>query len=60
MGTSNAKGPMPDVDGNQARAIKIMRDNPKLSSRQLVYRLKENGIERSHNWVCKHRCDRAL
>jgi hypothetical protein len=46
-GTNNAKGPRPNGDGNEARAIKIMREYPKLSLRDLRVLLKENGIKRS-------------
>ncbi|SRR6266851_3292788 len=53
----NTKGAIPNLDRNQARAIRIMREHTNLSTRQLVYLLKEKGIKRSREWVRKHRCD---
>jgi hypothetical protein len=55
--TGNTIGPRSDADGNQARAVRIMRDNPNLSARQMVRLLKENGIKRGRDWVLRHRCD---
>jgi len=42
-------------DGLDEKAGGIMEANPRLSSRQLVYLLRENGIDRSREWVRKHR-----
>jgi hypothetical protein len=56
----NTTGPTPDLDRNQARAVKIMRQNPNLSARQLSRLLKDQRIIRSREWVRKHRCDAIL
>jgi hypothetical protein len=56
-GTVNARGPQANLDGNQARAVRIMGENPNLSVRQLVHWLKENGIKRGRQWVLQHRLD---
>ncbi len=48
-------GPKRNTDGNDEKARKIMAENPRLSSRQMVYQLRESGIDRSREWVRKHR-----
>jgi hypothetical protein len=53
----NAKGPRADIDGNEARALRIMREHPKLSAPQLSYLLEEHGIKRGATWVRTHRVD---
>ena len=44
-------------DGQDSRAIKLMRDYPTDSARHLVKILKANGIIRGKTWVWQHRCD---
>jgi hypothetical protein len=53
----NTNGSTVDRDGKQARAVRIMREHPKMSLRQLVYLLKERGIIRKREWVRTHRVD---
>lgn len=45
----------PNRDGQDARALKIMAANPKLSLRSLVVLLKERGIQRGKDWVRRYR-----
>lgn len=59
-GANNRKNPPSDQDGNHARAVKIMGENPKLSVRGLSRLLKEDGIKRSPEWCRKHRGDAVL
>ena len=56
-GTNNAKGRESNEDGKYARAVAVMRENPKLSVRNLTSLLRERRIIRSREWVRKHRCD---
>lgn len=55
--TVNAVGPTANADGNEARAVNIMRENTNLSARGLSRLLKEHGIARSAEWCLWHRCD---
>lgn len=52
-----ATGVRPNGDGNDARAVSIMRANPKLSARKLATLLSEHGIARNKDWVVRRRCD---
>jgi hypothetical protein len=52
VGKSGAK---PNPDGKDAEARRIMAENPRLSNRQMVYLLRENGIRRSREWVRQNR-----
>jgi hypothetical protein len=40
-----------DADGREAEALQVIKDNPKLSLRLIVYKLKELGIKRGRSWV---------
>jgi len=53
--TVNRSGGKPNADGKDERAIEIMLDNPRLSARQLVRLLAENGIKRGKDWVWLNR-----
>jgi hypothetical protein len=55
-GADNTKGPRPNGDRNEARALKIIRERPTVSLRSLAVLLRERGIARSREWVRKHRC----
>lgn len=55
--TVNHSGHKPNADGKDAPALTIMRANPTLSVRQLSRLLSEAGIDRSRDWVRRHRCD---
>lgn len=48
-------GPKRNADGKDEKARKIMKANPRLSSRQMVYLLRGNGIRRSREWVRRNR-----
>jgi hypothetical protein len=52
----NSPGTKPNKDGKDARAIQILRANPKMSVRQLARELLKSGIVRSREWVRRHRC----
>ncbi len=56
-GADNRKFAPSDMDGKQRRAVTLMSGNPKLSVRALQRLLKQNGIDRSPEWVRQHRCD---
>ncbi len=47
-------GPKPN--GDDARAIEIMRENTTVSARKLSRMLREFGIYRGKDWVLKNRC----
>lgn len=53
-GTGSA-GTKPNADGQDEKAREIMAENPRLSNRQMVYLLRENGINRSREWVRQNR-----
>jgi hypothetical protein len=44
-----------NADGKDEKARRIMEENPRLSSRQMAYLLRENGIRRSREWVRRNR-----
>ena len=49
-------GTKPNADGQDGRAIKIMRENPGVSARKLSQILRGRGIYRGKDWVLKNRC----
>jgi hypothetical protein len=53
-GTGKA-GAKQNADGLDEKARKIMEENPHLSNRQMVYVLREHGINRSREYVRKNR-----
>lgn len=53
-GTVNGSG-RSNIDGQEQRALTIMRNNPTLSVRRLAYVLRERGIRRSAEWVRQNR-----
>jgi hypothetical protein len=48
-------GRKPNADGLDDKARQIMAENPRLSSRQMVYLLRKQGIRRSREWVRQNR-----
>ena len=44
-----------NVDGLDEKARTIMEENPRLSNRQMVHLLRENGVPRSREWVRRNR-----
>jgi hypothetical protein len=55
-GYVRSSGASADADGQQARAYRIMEQHPKISARDMVRILSDNGIKRGRDWVLKHRC----
>jgi hypothetical protein len=49
------QGAKADADGKDARALKIVAANPTLSLRDVSRLLSEAGIDRSREWVRRHR-----
>lgn len=54
-GYVRSSGASADADGQQARAYRIMEQHPKISARDMVRVLSDNGIKRGRDWVLKHR-----
>ena len=54
-GTGKA-GAKPNADDKDQAARRIMEGNPRLSARQMVYRLRDAGIDRSREWIRQNRC----
>jgi hypothetical protein len=48
-------GPKRNTDGKDETALRIMEENPRLSSRQTVHLLRKNDIGRSREWVRQNR-----
>lgn len=44
-----------NADGQDARASRIMAENPRASARELARILKKMGIRRGKDWVLRHR-----
>ena len=44
-----------NADGQDEKARKIMEENPRLSNRRMAWLLRENGIDRSPEWVRQNR-----
>ena len=44
-----------NADGQDARAFRIMSENPRASARELARILERRGIRRGKDWVIKHR-----
>ena len=54
-GATSAVGRKPNSDGNDERAVAIIRANPSLSARGLVRLLAEHDIKRGKDWVWMNR-----
>lgn len=54
--TAGSPGAVPNEDGQDERARKIIREYPKKSARALVHILAEHGIKRGKTWVWQNRC----
>ena len=52
---SQTPGTRRNADGMDEKARTLMAENPHLSSRQMAWLLRENGIGRSPEWVRKNR-----
>jgi hypothetical protein len=50
-------GEKSNADGQDTRAVAVMRENPTLSLRGLSKLLDRHGIARGKDWVRQHRCD---
>jgi hypothetical protein len=51
------RGAKQNADGLDEKAREIMAENPRLSCRQMANQLRENGINRSPEWVRLNRID---
>ena len=52
---AQARGPKLNTDGLDNRALKVIAENPRMSSRQLAGFLRKNGVPRSAEWVRRNR-----
>lgn len=55
-GTALSPGAKANADGQDARAVILMRANPTQSAAKLVKLLGEHGIKRGREWVRENRC----
>lgn len=53
--TLKPAGVKADADGKEQEALQVIRDNAKLSARDIVTKLKELGIQRGRTWVTNKR-----